>query len=58
VSIVEYILNKLGTDIEITLKSDLVIFRSGDAFEPIASVVYLAQPESECRVLAVGNVPE
>lgn len=57
-TIVEYILNKLGTDIEITLKSDLVIFRSGDAFEPIAPVVYLAQQESECRVLAVGYAPE
>ena len=55
-NILDYILNKIGNDIEVILKKDLVTFRSNDAFEPIAPVVYLAQ--SEDRVLSVGIVPE
>jgi hypothetical protein len=52
-------MNKLGpNDIEVILKLDQVIFRSGDAYEQIAPVVHLAQHSSEYRVLAVGNVSE
>lgn len=55
-NILDYILNKIGNDIEVILKKDLVTFRSDDAFEQIPPVVYLTQ--SDHRVLSVGIVPE
>ncbi len=47
---VRYILDKLGTDVEVVLKVDQVMFRSGDVYEQIVPVVYIAEQASKYRV--------